>query len=94
MSDHPLNRLSGVAPFLMSLAVLAMIVHHVGKYGLHAPHHDEAGADHVAMLLMYGQFPIMMFFLASGWRELKRRLPVFAAQAALWVLAVSSAALT
>jgi len=94
MNDHPLKRWSAIAPFLMSLVVLVMTLHDAAKYGLHAPHHDETGADHIAMLLMYGQIPIMLAFLVSGWRELRRRLPLFAAEVALWVLVVGAAALT
>jgi len=68
----------------MSLTVLAMILSEAGKYGWHAPRRDESGADHVAMLLMYGQLPIVASFVLSGYRELRRIAPLLGVQLFLW----------
>jgi sorbitol-specific phosphotransferase system component IIC len=94
IAAHPVERWNGVLPILMSLTVLAMIVFELGKHGVHAPRHDEGGADHVAMLLMYGQLPVVASFIFSWRRELWRAAPVLAAQLLLWLLVFAAARLT
>jgi hypothetical protein len=81
----------GAMPILMSLAVLAMVAFDVWKHGPHAPRHDEGGADHLAMLLMYGQVPMMFSFAASGRKRVLRILPVLALQLALWSITFAAA---
>jgi hypothetical protein len=73
---------------VLVMVVLALICH-----GLHAPHHDEGTADHVAILLMFGQIPIVISFLVSGRKEIKRIAPVFIAQMALWLLTYALASM-
>jgi hypothetical protein len=85
-SDHPINRWNGATPLLMTLVALALIVRDLVRNGLHAPHHDEGAADHIAIILMYGQIPIVISFVVSGWREFRRIAPVVAAQVSLWLL--------
>jgi hypothetical protein len=93
-ASRPAERWNGVLPILMSLTVLAMIGFQLGKYGVHAPRHDENGADHVAMLLMYGQVPVVASFIFSSRRDLRRAVPVVAAQLLLWLLVFAAARLT
>jgi hypothetical protein len=81
----------GAMPILMSIAVLAMVAVEVWKHGPHAPRHDEGTADHIAMLLMYGQVPIMFWFAAAGSKRVLRILPVLALQLALWALTFAAA---
>jgi hypothetical protein len=80
-------------PLLMSLIVLAMIVVDLVRYGLHAPRHDEGTADHIAILLMFGQLPIMLSLVISGWREWPRVRSVLTLQIALWGLVFFMASL-
>jgi hypothetical protein len=94
IATRPIDRWNGVLPVLMSLTVLAMIVCELGRYGVHAPTRDETGADHVAMLLMFGQVPIIGSFVISGWRELRRIAPLLTVQVALWVMVFALARLT
>lgn len=81
----PLRAWDGVAPLLMSLAVLLMIASELWRYGLHA-HHVSDLADHVAQLLMFGQIPIMFWFAAPGRRRVRQILPVLALQLGLWAI--------
>ncbi|WP_147292985.1 hypothetical protein [Dyella psychrodurans] len=70
----------------MSIIVLMMVAFDIWKHGLHAPHHDEDTADHIAMLLMYGQVPIMFWFAASGRKRVRRILPTLFLQLGLWAV--------
>lgn len=98
-SDHqpqPSNGLllrewDGATPILMSLAVLAMVAIDCLKHGLHAPHHDEGGIDHIGMLLMFGQIPIMMWFTAPRRHRFRQVLPTLILQLLLWATAFVSA---
>lgn len=85
----PLRQWDGAMPILMSLAVLMMIVVEISRHGLHAPHHDEDTADHLAMLLMYGQIPIM-FWLVARHPARKILLTLFI-QLALWAMTFAAA---
>lgn len=73
-------------PIFMSLVVLLMIAVDIWKHGLHAPHHPDDTADHIAQLLMFGQIPIMFWFAAPGRYPVRRILPTLALQLALWVM--------
>lgn len=87
--DAPLRQWEGATPILMSLVVLVMIAVEIEKHGLHAPHHDEETADHFAMLLMYGQLPIM-FWLVARHPARKILLSLFI-QLSLWAITFASA---
>ncbi|GGA16942.1 hypothetical protein [Dyella nitratireducens] len=80
-------------PILMSMVVLLMIGMELWKHGLHAPHHDEGTVDHIAMLLMYGQIPIMCWFVAWRRHPVRSILPTLAIQLALWATTFALAAL-
>jgi hypothetical protein len=92
MKAKPIERWSALAPIVMSLTALTMVLCAVAKYGL-GPHqkHDETGADHLFILLMYLQLPIIAAFVYSGRRELKQLLPVLASQLALWAITAGAA---
>ena len=81
----PIRQWDGAMPLLMSLTVLVIVVVELWKHGLHAPHHDEETADHIAMLLMYGQVPILFWFVASRRGRVRRILPTLALQLGLWM---------
>jgi hypothetical protein len=91
LNDPPIGRWNGATPMLMTMVVLAMIVHDLYKYGFHARHHDEGTADHIAMILMYGQIPIVVSFVVSGWHEFRRIAPVLGTQVSLWLLTFAAA---
>lgn len=80
----PLLRWNGMTPLLMSLIVMGMIVADLLRHGAHALRHDEGTADHIAILLMFGQLPIMASLVLSGWREWQRIWPVLTLQVVLW----------
>lgn len=82
----PIQRWSGATPLVMTGIVFVMVVMDLIRYGFHAPRHDEGTADHIAILLMFGQIPIIISFLWSGRREIKRIAPLFIAQVAFWLL--------
>ena len=82
----PIRSWSGAVPILMSAVVLLMFAADLWQHGLHQPHHDEGTADHIGMLLMFGQFPIIGWFVASGRHHLRRMLPTLAIQLTLWAI--------
>jgi hypothetical protein len=77
---------SGIAPIAMSLLVLLMLIAGDALFGANPlPIHDEDAADHIGMILMYGQVPIMLYFAFAGRHRIKRMLPVLLVQCLLWV---------
>lgn len=73
-------------PIIMSIIVLLMIAAELWKYGPHAPRHNEGTIDHIAILLMFGQIPIMFWFAAPGRRRARQVIPTLAIQLSLWVI--------
>jgi hypothetical protein len=73
---HP----SAFLPFAMSLAGLAVVLGHIGLYGV-VRRADEGAAAHIWQLLMAGQLPLLAFF-AVRWlpRAPKPTLGVLALQ--------------
>jgi hypothetical protein len=82
----PIQRWNGATPLVMTGIVFVMVVMDLIRYGFHAPRHDESTAEHVAMLLMFGQIPIIISFLWSGRKEISRIATVLIAQVAFWLL--------
>jgi hypothetical protein len=78
-------------PILMSMAVLLMVVVELFQHGPHAPHHDENTSDHIAIMLMFGQVPIMFWFVAMRRQSVRRILPTLAIQLVLWSVTFASA---
>ena len=62
MSGHPIHRLSGVAPIMMSLVALLAVVKAAVNYKHYGPPFDEDGPWHVFMLVMFMQLPIILHF--------------------------------
>ena len=92
-SEHPVYRCTGATPILMSSVVLAMIAYELLRDGFHAPRRDEDAADHVAIILMFGQLPIILSFVVFGWRKFRRIAPVLVVQVSLWLLTFAAAQL-
>ena len=82
----PIRQWDGVMPILMSIVVLLMVAVELWKYGPHLVHHDEGTADHIAILLMFGQIPIMFWFAASGRQHVRTILPTLVIQLSLWAI--------
>jgi hypothetical protein len=77
---------SGIAPIAMSLLVLLMLIAGDALFGANPlPIHDEDAADHIGMILMYGQAPIMLYFVFAGRHRIRRILPVLLVQCLAWV---------
>jgi hypothetical protein len=78
MNEHPINRVSGFAPILLSAVALyaALRSYH------HAAHED--GNWHVWLLALFLQVPIILYFVIQSRREIRRAVPVLVAQGALW----------
>jgi hypothetical protein len=74
---------TGFVPVAMSLTLLLMWM---GQYvlGVNAlPMHDEDAIDHIGMLLMYGQIPLIAFFVFGNRRQIKGVLPLLGVQLSL-----------
>jgi len=78
-------------PILMSVTVLLMIVIELFRHGLHAPRHDEGTSDHIAIMLMFGQIPIMFWFVATRRHSVSAIVPTVVIQLALWTVTFASA---
>jgi hypothetical protein len=77
---------SGIAPIAMSLLLLLMLMASDALFAANPlPMHDEDAADHIGMILMYGQVPIILYFAFAGRHRIKRMLPVLLVQCLLWV---------
>ncbi len=92
MNEPPINRWSGAAPILMSLAAFFLVLWMIAKFGV-GPHpkHDEGTIDHIFIVLMWLQLPIIAAFVFSGRRELKRIFPILTLQLALWAITAAAA---
>ena len=75
-----LNRLLMVAPVLCSIAALALVL---GNIAAHVPpQRDEGAAAHAFQLLIAGQVPLVMLFVASAdWTRPARPLLAMLVQA-------------
>lgn len=93
MMRERVNRVSGVAPILMSAAALAIVGFVVlTGWQRHLP--DEGAAAHIFQILVVAQAPLIMMFLGTAdWRRTRRPLGVIAVQGAALVLALGAVAL-
>jgi hypothetical protein len=89
--DSPIRGWDGAMPIIMSAIVLVMVGFDLWKHGLHALHHDEGSADHIAMVLMFGQIPIMFWFAAPGRHRARKILLTLLIQLSLWAITFASA---
>ena len=89
--SSPIKQWDGAMPIVMSLIVWLMIAGDILKHGLHALHHDEDGVDHLAMLLMFGQIPIMLWFTAPMRHRIRDILPTLGIQLSLWAVTFAAA---
>lgn len=80
MDTSTLKHPTAWIPMAMSLTALAIVVVHVGIYGI-AREADEGAAAHLWQLLMAAQMPVIAWF-AIKWlpRDTRRALPVLALQ--------------
>lgn len=80
MMRERVNRVSGVAPILMSAAALAIVGFVVlTGWQRHLP--DEGAAAHIFQILVVAQAPLIMMFLGTAdWRRTRRPLGVIAVQ--------------
>lgn len=78
-------------PILMPVIVLLMIVVELFRHGQHAPRHDEGTSDHIAIMLMFGQIPIMFWFVATRLHSVSAILPTLVTQLSLWAITFASA---
>jgi hypothetical protein len=82
---HP----SAFLPLAMSLVALSMVAVHVALHGT-APQEDEGAAAHVWQLMMAGQLPVILLFVASHVTHAPREaLPILALQLLALVAAVA-----
>jgi hypothetical protein len=77
------------APIVMSLIALALVIEGVLEFG-HNPPKDEGWQAHLFQILMVVQLPIILTFIAMGWRSLKQNWPVLGTQVLCWLLALGA----
>ena len=88
MSDHPINRWSGTLPFFLSLTALGMAMHAYADFRRYGPPADEGGAEHLFLISLAVQIPMIAWFAYATRREAGRARPVFAAQLGFFAIAV------
>lgn len=86
MKEHPINRVSALAPIFMSMLALLAVAH---SYR-HASHED--GNWHVWILLLFAQLPFLLYFVVTSRRQLRGVVPIVAIQVALWATSVIAGA--
>ena len=91
MNYHPINRLSGIAPMMMSSVALLAVAKAFVNYKHYGPPLDEDGPWHVFMLMMFTQLPIILCFVFRSRREFPRALPVLVTQMSLWAISLGAA---
>ena len=81
MSKALIRHWAAVTPLVMSAMLLSIVV--IGQLiplGPSIPIHDEYLADHLAMLLFFGQIPVLAFFALHSRRQIERAIPILAVQ--------------
>jgi hypothetical protein len=86
VSDHPINRISALAPIFMS--ILALLA--VARGYRHTSHED--GNWHIWILLLFAQLPFLVYFVITSRRQLRRVAPIMVIQAALWAISAIAGA--
>ena len=87
-----LRRPSAFLPLAMSVVALALVLGHVGAFGVAASRQPDEGATaHIFQLLIAGQIPLVVFF-AIKWlpRAPRFSLPVLSLQILAVVAALAS----
>jgi hypothetical protein len=78
MTQAGVNRVTSVAPLIFSAVAFAIVMANI--IARVPPQPDENASAHIWQLLMVGQLPIIVAFLAtSDWRNRSTKL-IFAAQ--------------
>jgi hypothetical protein len=88
MTDHPINRWSGTLPLFLSLTALFMVSHGYADYHRFGPPADEGGAEHLFLIALAIQLPMMIWFVYATRREARRARPVFVGQLGLFAVAL------
>jgi len=91
MNDQTINRLSGVAPIMMSLIALVALAKAFANFKHYGPPLDEDGPWHVFVLMMLMQLPIILFFVFRYRREIRRTYPTLVTQISLWAFSLGAA---
>ena len=92
MTRQDLNRLSGIAPVILSLLGFAIILVVVTTgWERHLP--DEGAAAHLFQLLVVAQVPLFLLFLwTADWTRKRTIVAFLVCQAAALLLALGSLA--
>ena len=92
MNRQNINRITGVAPVVLSLAALLIVLVAVAT-GWDKDLPDEGAAAHIFQLLIAVQVPIILLFLATADRKrITRIVGLVAFQAAALIVAIGSVA--
>ncbi|MGA2710440.1 MAG: hypothetical protein ACLQJ0_22160 [Steroidobacteraceae bacterium] len=91
MDDHPINRVSGSAPIMMSPVALMAMAKAFVNFNQHGPPLDEDGPWHVFMLSMFGQLPIILYLIFECRRTFRGALPILATLLSLWAVSMGAA---
>ena len=73
MDKQKINRISGIAPIVMSLMALTLVLVVVATGG-ERHETDEGTAAHIFQILIAAQVPIVLLFLATA--DWKRFMPI------------------
>jgi hypothetical protein len=92
MDRQKINRMSAIAPIVMSLMALALVLA-AAATGWETHDTDEGTAAHIFQLLIAAQAPIVLLFLATAdWKRFMPIVRTLAGQAAALIAAFAPVA--
>ena len=92
MDRQKINRISGIAPIVLSLMAFGVIVSVLTGWGKDVAGDEGAGA-HIFQLLIVAEVPFILVFVATAdWKKVGRVAGLIALQAAALVLAFAPVA--
>lgn len=93
MNRQKINRISGIAPIVLSLTAFGLLIVAV-LTGWEKGYADEGAAAHIFQLLIVAEVPFILVFVATAeWKRVVRVAGLLALQAAALVLALAPVAL-
>jgi hypothetical protein len=92
MDREKINRISGIAPIVLSLMAFCLVIAAVLN-GWEKGYADEGAVAHIFQLLIVAEVPFILAFLATAdWKRVLRVVGLVALQGAALVLALAPVA--
>jgi len=86
MENPALERSLALAPIIMSVLVLATLIHGIIVFHDRPLPADEEWHAHIFQILMVLQLPLILAYFAIHLPSLRRSLPIVSVQVSFWLL--------